>query len=190
MTMGPWWCSRESKGLRLLSRLRLSRRFRRRIVGAAIFLVGMRRPRRMVAGVFAAFDGRALPRLIRVRGLFRALRSGICDRGQPLRASGLSATAWPYPGGSFPNSSARAWLPDLFILPPHMVDSVAFGWESFVRGALLAGCCWRDSTQENWILGTHLHAGFRFSGGRRRKLRGLSPRRSCSRRLRGRGRNT
>jgi hypothetical protein len=102
MTMGPWWCSRESKGLRLLSWLRLSRRFRRRIVGAAIFLVGMRRPRRMVGGAFAAFDSRALPRLIRVRELFRALRSGICDRGQPLRASGLSATAWPYLGGIVP----------------------------------------------------------------------------------------
>lgn len=102
MTMGPWWCSRESKGLRLLSWLRLSRRFRRRIVGAAIFLAGMRRPLRMVGGVFGAFDGRALPRLIRVREHFRALRSGICDRGQPLRASGLSATAWPYLGGIVP----------------------------------------------------------------------------------------
>src|SRR5467141_529621 len=29
MTMGPWWCSRESKGLRPLSWLRLSRRLRR-----------------------------------------------------------------------------------------------------------------------------------------------------------------
>jgi hypothetical protein len=106
MTMGPWWCSRESKGLRLLSWLRLSRRFRRRIVGAAIFLVGMRRPLRMVGGVFAAFDGRALPRLIRVRELFRALLSGICYRGNPLRASGLSGTARPYLGGIFPNSSA------------------------------------------------------------------------------------
>ena len=102
MTMGPWWCSRESKGLRLLSWLRLSRRFRRRIVGAAIFLAGMRRPLRMVRGVFAAFDCRTLPRLIRVRELYRAFLSGICYMGKLLRASGLSGTARPYLGGIFP----------------------------------------------------------------------------------------
>ena len=110
MTMGPWWCSRESKGLRLLSRLRLSRRFRRRIVGAAIFLVGMRRPRRMVAGVFAAFDGRALPRLIRVRELFPAFLSGLCDGGKPLRASGLYGTAPPRLSGIFPPFIGFGWV--------------------------------------------------------------------------------
>jgi len=49
-----------------------------------------------------------------------------------------------------------------------MVDSVALGWQSFVRGMLLPGSCWRNSTQENWILDTHLHGGFRFNGGRRK----------------------
>ena len=54
MTMGPWWCSRESEGLRLLAGLRLLRRFRWHIVGAAVFLMGMRGPPRMVSGIFAA----------------------------------------------------------------------------------------------------------------------------------------
>lgn len=102
MTMGPWWCSRGSKGLRLLARLRLPRRFRWHIVGAAVFLMGLRRPLRMVGGIFARFDCRALPGLIRVRELFRVFLSGICYRGKPLRASGLSGTARPYLGGIFP----------------------------------------------------------------------------------------
>ena len=102
MTMGPCWCSRESKGLRLLARLRLPCRFRWHIVGAAVFLMGMGRPLRMVGGIFAAFDCRALPRLIRVRELFRAFLGGIGYMGKPLRASGLSATAWPYLGGIVP----------------------------------------------------------------------------------------
>jgi hypothetical protein len=78
MTMEPWWCSRESKGLRPLAWLRLPRRFRWHIFGAAVFLMAMRRPLRMAGGIFAAFDCRALPRLIRVRELFRAFLSGIC----------------------------------------------------------------------------------------------------------------
>jgi hypothetical protein len=102
MTMGPWWCSRESKGLRVLAWLGLPRRFRWHIVEAAVFLLGMRRPLRMVGGIFAAFDCRALPRLIRVRELFRAFLSGVCYMGKPLRASGLSGTARPYLGGIFP----------------------------------------------------------------------------------------
>jgi hypothetical protein len=105
----------------------------------------MRRPLRVVGGVFAAFDGHALPTLIRVRELFRALRSEICDRGQPLRASGLSATAWPYLGGSFPNSSARAWLPDLFIISfPHTwwILSRFYGSHS------LEALSWRDVAGE------------------------------------------
>jgi len=92
MTMGPWWCSRESKALRLLAWLRF-RRFRWHIVGAAIFLMGMRSPLRMVGGIFAAFDCCALPRLIRVPELFRAFLGGIGYMGKPLRASGLSGTA-------------------------------------------------------------------------------------------------
>lgn len=102
MTMGPWWCSRESKGLRPLAGLRLPRRFRWHIVGAAIFLMGMRRPLRMVGGIFAAFDCRTLRRPIRVRELFRAFLSGICHVGKPLRASGLAGTARPYLGGIVP----------------------------------------------------------------------------------------
>ena len=101
MTMGPWWCSRESRGLRLLAWLRLPRRFRGHIVGAAVLLMGMRRPLRMVGGIFAAFDCRALPRLIRVGELFRALLNCICYRGKPLRAFGLSGTVRPHLGGIF-----------------------------------------------------------------------------------------
>ncbi len=105
MTMEPRWCSRESKGPRtrlamIASPLSVAHR------GAAVFLMGMRRPLRMVGSIFAAFDCRALPRLIRVRELFRAFRSGICYRGKPLRASGLSGTARPSWAGSLPNSSA------------------------------------------------------------------------------------
>ena len=110
MTMGPWWCSRESEGLRLLARLRLPRRFRWHIIGAAVFLMGMRRPLRMVGGIFAAFDCRALPRLIRVRELFRALLSGVCYRGKPLRASGLSGTARPHRGGIFLQFIGFSWV--------------------------------------------------------------------------------
>ena len=101
MTMGPWWCSRESEGLRLLAGLRLPRRFQWHIVGAAVFLMGMRRPPQMVIGIFAALDCCALPRLIRVRELFRAFLSGIYYRGKPLPASALSGTARCYLGGIF-----------------------------------------------------------------------------------------
>jgi len=159
MTMGPWWCSRESKGLRPLSWLRLSRRLRR-------------------------------PRSPKTDSCPRALP---CSPQRHLRSGTAVASLRTVrhrvalPGRD--RSPIHRLEPDLFISSPHMVDSVALGWQSFVRGTLLAGSCWRNSTQENWILGTHLHAGFRFNGGRR-KLRGLSPRRSCSRRLRGRGRNT
>jgi hypothetical protein len=86
MTMGPWWCSRESRGLRPVAGIRLPRRFRGHIVGAAVLLMGMRRPLWMVGGIFAAF---------------RAPLSRICYWGNPLRASGLSGTARPHLGGIF-----------------------------------------------------------------------------------------
>jgi hypothetical protein len=64
--------------------------------------MGMRTPLRMVGGIFAAFDCRALPGLIRVRELFRAFLSRVCDGREPLRASGLSGTARPHLAGIFP----------------------------------------------------------------------------------------
>ena len=162
MTMGPWWCSRESKGLRPLSWLRLSRRLRR-------------------------------PRSPKTDSCPRALP---CSPQRHLRSGTAVA--------SLRTVRHRVALPGRDRSPIHRLEPgclissfLPHTWWILSRldgsHSLEAFSC-RDlagenSTQENWILGTHLHAGFRFNGGRR-KLRGLSPRRSCSRRLRGRGRNT
>jgi hypothetical protein len=62
--------------------------------------MGMRRPLRMVGSIFAAFDCRALPRLIAVRELYRAFRSGISLVGESrCEPPDCPALRGSYPGG-------------------------------------------------------------------------------------------
>jgi hypothetical protein len=88
MTMEPWWCSRESKGLRPLG-------------------------------------GRLLP------------------------ASGLSGTARPYLGGIFPQFIGLSLVADLFISSPTLGILSRFDFGDELEGLSRAGCCWRNSIQEN-----------------------------------------